>query len=120
MYCPYHESQRRREFEFLVVSILLVPGYIDITEVKKLCAFMAENDPTIPTALLGFSPHHAMSDLPRTSMTHAQAALDIAKEEGLENVRIGNLRLLGRDSYKFDYVMGQLNPYISQNMGTAY
>lgn len=94
--------KRDRECEFLVVSILLVPGYIDITEVKKLCAFIAENDSTIPTALLGFSPHHAMSDLPRTSMTHAQAALDIAKEEGLENVRIGNLGLLGRDRYKFD------------------
>ncbi|MHA1862765.1 MAG: radical SAM protein [Candidatus Thorarchaeota archaeon] len=95
-------SRRNREGEFLVASILLVPGYIDITEVKKLCAFIAENDPTIPTALLGFSPHHAMSDLPRTSRSHAQAALDSAKEEGLENVRIGNLGLLGRDSYKFD------------------
>lgn len=95
-------SRRNREGEFLVTSILLVPGYIDITEVKKLCAFIAENDPTIPTALLGFSPHHAMNDLPRTSMAHAQAALDTAKEEGLENVRIGNLGLLGRGSYNFD------------------
>ena len=95
-------SRRNREGEFLVASILLVPGYIDITEVKKLCAFITENDPTIPTALLGFSPHHAMNDLPRTSMAHAQAALDTAKEEGLENVRIGNLGLLGRDIYNFD------------------
>lgn len=94
--------RRNREKEFLVTSILLVPGYIDITEIKKLCAFIAENDPTIPTALLGFSPHHAMNDLPRTSMAHAQAALDTAKEEGLENVRIGNLGLLGHDIYNFE------------------
>ncbi len=95
-------SKRDREREFLVASILLVPGYIDIPEVKKICAFIAENDSTIPTALLGFSPHHAMSDLPRTSMVHAQAALEVAKDQGLNNVRIGNLGLLGQEKYRLD------------------
>ncbi len=95
-------SKRERDEEFLVASILLVPGYIDIPEVRKICAFIAENDSTIPTALLGFSSHHAMSDLPRTSMTHARAALDAANDEGLNNVRIGNLGLLGRNDYRFD------------------
>jgi len=95
-------SKRDREGEFLVASILLVPGYIDIKEVERLSSFIAESDPTIPTALLGFSPHHAMSDLPRTSIAHAQAALDTAKGEGLENVRIGNVGLLGQDGYRFD------------------
>jgi pyruvate formate lyase activating enzyme len=95
-------SKREREGEFLIASILLVPGYIDIPEVKKLCSLIAECDPSIPTALLGFSPHHAMSDLPRTSRDHANAALDTSKEEGLENVRIGNLGLLGYNNYRFD------------------
>ena len=94
-------SKRDREGEFLVASILLVPGYIDIKEVGKLCLFIADVDPTIPTALLGFSPHHAMSDLPRTSKAHAQAALSTAKDVGLENVRIGNLGLLGQHEYKY-------------------
>ena len=95
-------SKRNREGEFLVASLLLVPGYIDISEVKKLCSFIADCDPSIPTALLGFYPHHAMNDLPRTSMAHAHAALDTARDEGLENVRIGNMGLLGRDMYRFD------------------
>ncbi|MFW9786267.1 MAG: radical SAM protein [Candidatus Thorarchaeota archaeon] len=95
-------AKREREEEFLVASVLLVPGYVDIKEVRKICAFIAENDPTIPTALLGFYPHHAMSDLPRTSTEHAQAALTVASDEGLTNVRIGNLGLLGRDNYNFD------------------
>ncbi|MGY5879508.1 MAG: radical SAM protein [Candidatus Thorarchaeota archaeon] len=95
-------SKSEREGEFLVASILLVPGYIDVPEIRNLCAFIADCDPTIPTALLGFSPHHIMSDLPRTSKTHAQAALDTAKDEGLENVRIGNVGLLGQDGYRFD------------------
>ena len=95
-------SKRERESEFLVASILLVPGYIDIQEVQELCSFIAECDSSIPTALLGFSPHHAMSDLPRTSRAHARGALKVATEEGLENVRIGNLGLLGIDGYRFD------------------
>ncbi|MHA2323730.1 MAG: radical SAM protein [Candidatus Thorarchaeota archaeon] len=48
-------SKRDRDGEFLVVSILLVPGYIDIPEVQRICALIAEADSTIPTALLGFS-----------------------------------------------------------------
>ena len=95
-------SKREREGEFLVASILLIPGYIDNKEVRKLCSFIVDNDPTVPTALLGFSPHHAMSDLPRTSLAHAQAAHAIAKDVGLENVRIGNLGLLGHHSYNFE------------------
>ncbi|MFX1559124.1 MAG: radical SAM protein [Promethearchaeota archaeon] len=93
--------KKEREGEFLVTSILLVPGYIDIPEVRSICRFIAENDPTIPTALLGFYPHHAMRDLPRTSRAHAQVALETAKDEGLTNVRIGNLGLLGSDDYFF-------------------
>jgi pyruvate formate lyase activating enzyme len=95
-------EKTEREGEFLVASILLVPGYIDLQEVRRICAFIADCDPSIPTALLGFSPHHAMSDLPRTSRNHAKAALEISKEEGLENVRIGNLGLLGLNNYRFD------------------
>jgi len=95
-------AYRNRDGEFLLASILLVPGYIDIPEVVKICSFIADCDSSIPTALLGFSPHHAMSDLPRTSREHARAALDVSKEVGLENVRIGNLGLLGLNSYRFD------------------
>jgi pyruvate formate lyase activating enzyme len=91
-----------RTGEFLVASVLLVPGYVDLFEVKKICRFIADNDPTIPTALLGFSPHHVMSDLPRTSRSHAHNSLEIAKDEGLTNVRIGNVGLLGTDGYRFD------------------
>ncbi|MFW9799032.1 MAG: radical SAM protein [Candidatus Thorarchaeota archaeon] len=92
-----------REGEFLVASILLVPGYVDVGEVKRLCDFIAECDPTIPTALLGFSPHHAMPDLPRTSRAHAEASRETASEAGLTNIRIGNLGLLSSADYVFEY-----------------
>jgi pyruvate formate lyase activating enzyme len=91
-----------RQDEFLVASVLLVPGYINLSEIQRICRFIADNDVSIPTALLGFYPHHAMSDLPKTSRAHAEAAEEIAKDEGLTNVRVGNQGLLGTDRYKFD------------------
>jgi pyruvate formate lyase activating enzyme len=96
------KMKRDRQNEFLVTSILLVPGYVDLPEVRRICKFIAEGDVTIPTALLGFYPHHAMSDLPRTSRAHAKAALEVAEDEGLTNVRVGNLGLLGSNGYRFD------------------
>ncbi|MFW9943743.1 MAG: radical SAM protein, partial [Candidatus Sifarchaeia archaeon] len=93
---------RARIGEFLVVSILLVPGYIGMSELRRLAKFIADLDPTIPTALLGFSPHHAMSDLPRTSRAHAEAAKIVATEVGLSNVRIGNVGLLSSASYSYE------------------
>ena len=86
----------------LVASILLIPGYLDLRELRRLFGFISSCDARIPTALLGFYPRHLMADLPKTSRAHAQAAYEAAKEVGLENVRVGNLGLLGADSYRFD------------------
>ncbi len=93
---------RDREGEFLVASILLIPGYIGVAEVRRICEFIAKCDSSIPTALLGFYPHHAMKDLPRTSLRHANSALLEAQEAGLSNVRIGNVHLLSNEKYAFD------------------
>ncbi len=93
---------RKREGEFLVASILLVPGYVGTKEVRRICDFIASCDPTIPTALLGFSPHHMMSDLPRTSRAHALAAREEALGAGLTNVRIGNAPFLSGEQYYFE------------------
>lgn len=93
------ERGKTIEGEFLVAAILLVPGYIGVNEVRKLCEFIAVCDSSIPTSLLGFAPHHAMADLPRTSRNHAESAREVALEAGLTNVRIGNMGLLSRADY---------------------
>ncbi|MFW9850787.1 MAG: radical SAM protein [Candidatus Thorarchaeota archaeon] len=93
---------KNREREFLVASILLIPGYIGLKEIELLCSFISIYDPTIPTALLGFYPHHHMIDLPRTSRQHASAAIQVARECGLENVRIGNEGLLSNNPYNYE------------------
>jgi pyruvate formate lyase activating enzyme len=92
--CRFRE---RPEPPLVVASTLLVPGYVDAAEVGRIARFIAELDPTIPYALLGFAPQFAMSDLPPTSLRHAEEAEREARRAGLRRVRIGNRHLLGWD-----------------------
>lgn len=89
--------KQRETPPLLVASTLLVPGYVDIEEVKKIAQFIAKLDPNIPYSLLAFYPCFYLSDLPTTSQRHAQVCLEQAKIAGLKNVRIGNQHLLGDD-----------------------
>ncbi|HUT31746.1 MAG TPA: radical SAM protein [Sedimentisphaerales bacterium] len=78
----------------LVASTLLVPGYIDAKEVSAIASFIADLDPNIPYALLGFHGDFLMTDLPRTSRKHAQSCLAAAEAAGLKRVRLGNIHIL--------------------------
>lgn len=97
-YIPRRRAQSAeiRELPLVVASTLLVPGYVDTDEVRRLARFVAELDPDIPYALLGFHPHFFMPDLPRTSVRHAEEAEAVAREAGLKRVRVGNRHLLSR------------------------
>lgn len=81
----------------LVASTLLIPGYVDAEEVHRVARFIAALNPEIPYALLGFTPHFLMTDLPPTSLRHAQEAESAARSAGLKNVRIGNRHLLSHE-----------------------
>lgn len=78
----------------LVASTLLVPGYIDVREVKAIASFISGLDSNIPYALLGFHGDFLMTDLPSTSRKHAERCLAVAKDAGLSRVRIGNVHIL--------------------------
>lgn len=90
-------TRRRQGPPLIIASTLLVPGYVDVQEVGRLAAFIANLDPTIPYSLLGFHPHFFMPDLPRTSVRHASECEEAAREAGLANVHVGNRHLLSRD-----------------------
>jgi pyruvate formate lyase activating enzyme len=79
----------------VIASTLLIPGYIESEEVKKIAQFIASINPDIPYTLLAYAPNFFMSDLPVTSTPQAQASLEAARQAGLRNVRIGNRQLLG-------------------------
>ena len=88
-------AKKRPSPPFLVASTLLVPGYIDKQEISGIASFISSLSPDIPYALLAFYPRFMMNDLPPTSKRHAQECLETAKAQGLKNVRLGNIRLLG-------------------------
>ena len=89
--------EKRPSPPFLILSTLLLPGYIDKIEVSRIAAFIASHSPDIPYALLAFHPQFMMNDLPPTSERHAEECLEAAKAQGLTNVRLGNIHLLGND-----------------------
>jgi len=88
---------RRPSPPFLVASTLLIPGYIDKEEISGIAAFIASLNPDIPYVLLAFHPQFMMTDLPTTSRRRAEECLAEAKAQGLRNVRLGNIHLLGDD-----------------------
>jgi pyruvate formate lyase activating enzyme len=86
--------RRRPEPPLLIASTLLVPGYIDEAEVRRIARYIAGVDPCIPYSLLAFYPHFYLSDLPLTSRALAEQCAAAAREAGLLNVRMGNVHLL--------------------------
>ncbi len=90
-------TKKRPSPPFLIASTLLIPGYIDKEEISRIAAFISSLNPDIPYALLAFRPQFMMNDLPSTSKRHAQECLAEAKAQGLKNVRLGNIHLLGDD-----------------------
>ncbi|MEM4966376.1 MAG: radical SAM protein [Sulfolobales archaeon] len=91
-----HEIGRERSLiPLLLVSILLVPGYVDSVEVDGVTSYIAELDPETPVVFLAFHPDHLMRDLPPTSWKHMREALRIAEKNGLKKIYIGNIWLLG-------------------------
>ncbi len=88
-------AKKRPSPPFLTASTLLIPGYIDKEEISGISAFISSLSPDIPYALLAFHPQFMMSDLPPTSERHAMECLAEAKAQGLKNVRLGNIHLLG-------------------------
>ncbi len=85
---------RREEPPFLRASTLLVPGYIDVEEVARIARFISGIDPSIPYSLLAFAPAYKLSDLPTTERDLAFRAQEVAQDQGLERVRVGNKHLL--------------------------
>jgi pyruvate formate lyase activating enzyme len=85
----------RPELPLVIASTLLVPGYVQAEEVSKIATFITSINPDIPYKLLAFAPSFYMSDMPFTSISHANAAEQAARNAGLRNVRLGNRHLLG-------------------------
>ena len=87
---------KRPDNPLILASTLLVPGYVNTEQVRKIARMIASINPDIPYALLGFAPNFYLSDLPCTSTQQAEDAHMAAIDAGLTNVRIGNRHLVGQ------------------------
>lgn len=84
----------------LVISLLLVPLYVTLEEVRRVAEFVSTLD-NVPLVLLAFHPSWLMSDLPTTSRKHAEEAVKVAKEAGVKEVYLENVHLLSDAEYPF-------------------
>lgn len=85
----------RPEVPLVVVSTLLVPGYVDVEEVYSIASYIADLNCEIPYSLLVFHPDYQMDDLPPTSKKHVEECISAAKKAGLTQVHVGNVWLIG-------------------------
>lgn len=85
--------EKRQGLPVLTASTLLVPGYVDDSEVEGIARFISEVNPDIPYTLLAFYPCYVMNDLPTTTRKQAEECQRVAQRY-LRNTRIGNLHLL--------------------------
>nr|WP_048060539.1 radical SAM protein [Methanothermus fervidus] len=83
----------RYDIPVLTATTLLVPGYVDKDEVRKISKFIAEINDEIPYQLLVFHPDYMMMDLPITPRKQVYECFNEAKKY-LKNVDIGNIHLI--------------------------
>jgi len=77
----------------LETTYLVIPRENDSTdEIRKFCRWEVEKlGPDIPTHFSRFYPHYKLTDREPTPVKMLERAVDIAKEEGLYHVYIGNV-----------------------------
>ena len=87
-------SAGRKDPPPVVVSTLMVPGYVGAEEVARIARFLASLDKDIPYSLLAFHPCYLMEDMGTTGKEWAAECLRAAEGEGLTRIKLGNVHLL--------------------------
>ena len=91
LYLKYGKG--RPNLPLLTAATLLVPGYVDASEVEKIAIFLEGLDREIPYSLLVFHPDFMMNDLPVTPRRQVEDCYQAAKRH-LERVNVGNIETL--------------------------
>lgn len=87
---------KARGCTWLEVTTLLIPGLNDgESDLRLLAAWMVDHlGPEVPLHFSAFHPAHRLLDCPPTPLATLQWARDLAREEGLRHVYLGNVRAL--------------------------
>ncbi len=83
----------KNEGVWLEITNLIVPSWTDDLEmIKKMCGWLAKNGFTeVPLHFSRFQPLYKLTQLPPTPVNILKSARDIAVQEGLKFVYIGNV-----------------------------
>ena len=77
---------------FLELTYLVIPGKNDSPEeIREFARWVAGIDPSIPVHFSRFHPDYKLMDVPPTPIQTLEQAHDIAKEEGIDYVYLGNV-----------------------------
>lgn len=83
----------KEEGVWLEITNLIIPGMNDDPEqIRQMCEWIKENlGDDVPIHFSRFMPTYKLANLPPTPVGTLEKAYDIAKEEGLKYVYIGNI-----------------------------
>lgn len=83
----------KEEGVWLEITNLVVPGKNDDPKmIRKMCKWIIKNlGPDVPLYFGAFYPHYKLKGVPPTPVKTLEKAYEIAKEEGLNYVYIGNV-----------------------------
>ncbi|MEM2605935.1 MAG: AmmeMemoRadiSam system radical SAM enzyme [Ignisphaera sp.] len=83
----------KRKGIFIEITDLVIPRYgEDLDKVRKLAIWITENlGPETPVHFLRFHPDYKMIDVPASSVKILEKHIEIARNEGLKHVYIGNV-----------------------------
>ena len=77
---------------FLELTYLIIPGKNDNPEeIREFARWVVNIDPSIPVHFSRFHPDYRLMDIPPTPVSTLELAHDIAKEEGVDYVYLGNV-----------------------------
>lgn len=84
---------------WIETTTLLIPGLNDSDEeIRKIAAFQASIDPSMPWHISAFHPTYKMTDRPRTPESTLRRAYEIGTEAGLKYIYVGNIDDRSRES----------------------
>jgi pyruvate-formate lyase-activating enzyme len=86
----------------LEVLTVFIPGWVETKEIQAVARLLAGLDPTIPYTILCFFPAYRLQDVSSPTLEQMLKAYQVACEEGLVNVKLGNCGHFARTPEDFD------------------
>jgi pyruvate formate lyase activating enzyme len=86
----------------LEVLTVYIPGWVEVDEIRAVARHLVTLDSTIPYTVLAFFPAYKLPHVPSPTLTQMLEAYQVAREEGLQNVKLGNCGRFARTSEEWE------------------